>query len=111
MADAPKPTPRVRMAATAKVGEIVEVKTLISHDMESGQRRDAAGQPIPRKIIKEFKATFEGKTILTVDWQPAISANPYQSFFVRVPQSGTFVFTWTDDDGTEYSAEQHVTVG
>ena len=70
------PTPRVRMPATAKAGEVIEVKTLISHDMESGQRKDAAGNSIPRRIIKEFKATFNGKEVLRVDWHPAVSANP-----------------------------------
>jgi len=106
-----KPTPRVRMPATAKAGEVIEVKTLISHEMESGQRKDAAGQVIPRKIIKAFKVTFNGKEIMSADWHPAISANPYQSFFVKVPETGTFVFTWTDDDGSAYTAEQKVTVG
>src|SRR5690606_32086163 len=105
----PKPTPRVRMPSTAKKGEVIEVKTLISHEMESGQRKNAAGEVIPRKIIKEFKATFNGTEIMRVEWQPAISANPYQSFFVRVPDSGTFVFTWTDDDGSVYKAEQKIT--
>jgi sulfur-oxidizing protein SoxZ len=105
-----KPTPRVRMPSTAKAGEIIEVKTLISHEMESGQRKDAAGQAIPRKIIKEFKATFNGELILSTDWHPAISANPYQSFFVRVPATGKFEFTWTDDDGSVYKAEQQVKV-
>ena len=107
----PTPTPRVRMPATAKAGEFIEVKTLISHEMESGQRKDSAGQAIPRKIIKAFKATFNGKEVLRTDWHPAVSANPYQSFFVRVPESGTFEFTWTDDDGSVYKAEQKVTVG
>ena len=111
MADTPKPTPRVRMPATAKAGEIIEVKTLISHEMESGQRKDATGQTIPRKIISKFTAAFNGKEILSSDWQPAISANPYQSFFVRVPETGTFTFTWVDDDGSVYKAEQKVTVG
>lgn len=105
------PTPRIRMPSTAKAGEVVEVKTLISHEMESGQRKDASGNVIPRKIIKQFRATFNGKEIMKVDWHPAISANPYQSFFVRVPESGTFVFEWLDDDGSVYKAEQKVTVG
>jgi sulfur-oxidizing protein SoxZ len=105
------PTPRIRMPSTAKAGEVVEVKTLISHEMESGQRKDAAGKVIPRKIIKQFVATFNGKEIMRVDWHPAISANPYQSFFVRVPETGTFVFQWIDDDGSIYKAEQKVTVG
>ena len=105
------PTPRIRMPSTAKAGEVVEVKTLISHEMESGQRKDASGNVIPRKIIKQFRATFNGKEILRADWHPAISANPYQSFFVRVPETGTFVFEWLDDDGSVYKAEQKVTVG
>ena len=111
MADAPKPVPRIRMPATAKAGEVIEVKTLISHEMESGQRKDAVGQTVPRKIIKEFKATFNGQEIMRVDWHAAIAANPFQSFFVKVPETGTFVFTWTDDDGSVYTAEQKVTVG
>lgn len=104
------PTPRVRMPATAKAGEVIEVKTLISHEMESGQRKDSAGNTIPRKIIKQFKATFNGQEILSADWYPAVSANPYQSFFVRVPESGTFEFVWIDDDGSVYKSEHKVTV-
>jgi sulfur-oxidizing protein SoxZ len=105
------PTPRVRMPATAKAGEVIEVKTLISHEMESGQRKDAAGNVIPRKIIKQFTATFNGKEILRADWYTSVSANPYQSFFVKVPESGTFVFSWVDDDGSVYKSEHKVTVG
>ncbi len=111
MADTPKPTPRIRMPATAKAGEVIEVKTLISHEMESGQRKDAAGQVIPRKIIKQFTVAFNGREVMAADWAPAISANPYQSFFVRVPETGTFEFTWLDDDGSVYKAEHKVTVG
>ena len=110
MADTPKPTPRVRMPSTAAAGAVIEVKTLISHEMESGQRKDSAGKTIPRKIIKQFTAAFNGREILKADWHPAVSANPYQSFFVRVPESGTFTFTWLDDDGSVYTAEQKVTV-
>lgn len=104
-------TPRVRMPATAKAGDAVEVKTLISHDMESGNRKDKEGKVIPRKIIKLFTVKFNGKEIMTADWGPSISANPFQSFFVRVPESGTFTFEWTDDDGSVYKAEHKVTVG
>ena len=75
------------MPATAKAGEVIEVKTLISHEMETGQRKDAAGKIVPRKIIKQFAATFNGKEIMKADWHPAVSANPYQSFFVRVPET------------------------
>jgi sulfur-oxidizing protein SoxZ len=110
MADAPKPTPRVRMPASVKANEVIEVKTLISHEMESGQRKDGAGKIIPRKIIKQFTASFNGKEIMKADWHSAVSANPYQSFFVRVPESGTFTFTWLDDDGSVYKSEHKVAV-
>lgn len=105
-----KVTPRVRMPATAKAGEIIEVKTLISHEMESGQRKDASGKIIPRHIINKFTATFNGQEILSADWHPAISANPYQSFSVRATESGVFVFSWFDDDGSVYKSEHTVTV-
>lgn len=111
MSDAAKPTPRVRMPASAKAGDIIEIKTLISHEMESGQRKDNSGKTIPRKIIKQFTASFNGKEIVKSDWHPAVSANPYLSFFVRVPESGTFTFTWLDDDGSTYKSEHKVTVG
>ena len=105
------PTPRVRMPTTAKAGEVIEVKTLISHEMESGQRKDASGNTIPRKIIKQFTATFNGTEILRTEWGPGISANPYQSFFVKVPETGTFGFAWLDDDGSVYKYEHKISVG
>ena len=103
--------PRIRMPKTAKAGEVIEVKTLISHEMETGQRKDPSGNKIPRKIIKKFVAKFDGQEIMSADWQPSISANPYHAFFVKVPKSGTFTFEWHDDDGSVYKAEQAVTVG
>ncbi|MCX7328303.1 MAG: thiosulfate oxidation carrier complex protein SoxZ [Hyphomicrobiales bacterium] len=105
-----RPTPRVRLPATAKAGEMIEIKSLISHEMESGQRRDAQGANIPRKIIKGFRATFNGKEVFRADWHPAISANPYQSFFVKATESGEFEFTWSDDDGSNYVAKNKITV-
>jgi sulfur-oxidizing protein SoxZ len=105
-----KPTPRVRLPASAKKDEIVEIKTLISHEMESGQRRDPAGKPIPRKIINKVIAAFNGKTFFEADWHPAISANPYQSFFFKATESGEFTFTWKDDDGSEYVTKNKMTV-
>ena len=105
-----KPTPRVRVPAQAKKDEIIEIKTLISHEMESGQRRDAQGQTIPRRIIKSFEAKFNGKTFFQAEWQPAISANPYQAFFFKASESGEFQFSWSDDDGSVYEAKNKLTV-
>ncbi len=53
---------------------------------------------------------FNGKEVMRVDWYPAVSANPYQAFYVRVPETGTFEFAWHDDDGSVYTAERKVTV-
>lgn len=105
-----KPTPRVRVPSQAKAGEIIEIKTLISHEMESGQRKNAKGETIPRKIINKFTATFNGTPVFIADWHPAISANPYQSFFYKAKETGEFNFTWKDDDGSEYSAMAKLTV-
>ena len=107
---ATKPTPRVRVPTQAKPGELIEIKTLISHEMESGQRKDAAGKVVPRKIINKFTAAFNGKTVFEADWNPAISANPYQSFFYKAAESGEFTFTSKDDDGSDYVATNKLTV-
>ena len=105
-----KPTPRVRVPATAKKDEIVEIKTLISHEMESGQRKNAEGKTIPRKILNLFTASFNGKKFFEANWQPAISANPYQSFFYKASETGEFTFAWKDDDGSVYEHKAKLTV-
>jgi sulfur-oxidizing protein SoxZ len=102
--------PRVRVPATAAKGEIIEIKTLISHEMESGQRKDSEGKPIARRIINRFTASFAGKTVFEAEWHPAISANPYQAFFFKAEKSGEFDFKWKDDDGSEYVAKSKLTV-
>lgn len=102
--------PRIRMPSTAKAGEVVEVKTLIGHEMESGQRRDPQGRVIPRKILRRFTLTFNGRELMSADLHPAVSANPYQAFHVRVTETGVYRFEWLDDDGTLYAAEHKVTV-
>lgn len=104
------PVPRVRLPAKAKKGEAIEIKTLIQHDMESGQRKDAEGKTIPRKIIKQFVCTFNGKEVFKSDWQPGISANPYMAFFAKVEESGTFEFAWTEDDGAVFKTTAKIEV-
>lgn len=98
------PTPRVRVPKSAKKGELIEIKTLISHEMESGQRKDSSGKPIPRQIINKFIAEFNGKQVFAADWYPSISANPYQSFFYKASESGEFKFSWKDDNGQTYTS-------
>ena len=103
--------PRVKVPASAAKGEIIEIKTLISHRMESGQRTDETGERIPRNIIKKFICTYNDEVVFEADWYPAISANPYQSFHYKAAESGEFTFTWKDDDGSEYVSKNKLTVG
>ena len=72
--------PRVKVPKTASAGEMVTLKTLISHKMESGQRKDSDGNKIPRSIINRFVCAFNGKTVVDVEMLPAISTNPYFQF-------------------------------
>jgi sulfur-oxidizing protein SoxZ len=108
MAD--KNKPRIRIPAAPKKGDVIEVKTLITHPMESGQRKDTAGKPIPRKIIHTMTVTYNGKPAFSGKFEPAMAANPYVSFFLRVEENGTLDFVWKDDDGIEYKAQQAVVI-
>jgi sulfur-oxidizing protein SoxZ len=103
-------TPKVRVPKTASKGDVVEIKTLMPHIMESGQRKDKNGKTIPRKIINKFVAEFNGKPVFSASIEPAVAANPYMQFYAKVDESGTFKFSWTDDDGTITTAEQKITV-
>ena len=103
--------PRIRLPERAKVGDVIEVKTLISHVMETGQRRDASGKVIPRSIINSFDAKYAGAEVFRVDIQPGISANPYIAFYMRVPGPGEFEFTWVDDSGAKIVDKQKLNVG
>ena len=103
-------TARIRLPATAKKGEAIEIKTLVTHTMESGQRRDAQNKVIPRKILNKFVCTYNGKEVFRADLAPAISANPYMAFFVTATETGTLDFVWTDDDGSTIKESAKITV-
>jgi len=107
MADA---KPRVKVPSSAKAGEVVTIKTLISHPMETGLRKDKKGDLIPRQIIHRFVASFNGQEVVNVTMEPAVAANPYFQFDMKVPESGTLKFEWIDDDGSVYSAEENIAV-
>ncbi|WP_377506933.1 thiosulfate oxidation carrier complex protein SoxZ [Octadecabacter sp. R77987] len=103
-------TPRVRVPRDATAGETITIKTLISHPMESGQRKDGDGNVIPRSIINRFTCEFDGEMVIDVTLEPAISTNPFLEFEAVVPESGTFVFTWYDDDGDIYTDSKDIAV-
>lgn len=103
--------PRIKLdKKEAKKGDLVEVKALVSHIMESGQRKDRDGKPIPRKILNKFTCTVNGKEVFSADFQPAISANPYIQFKFKALESGPVVLTWIDDDGSKIVGEESIKV-
>lgn len=102
--------PRIRLPKQAKKGEIIQIRTLVSHVMESGLRKDRNGNLVPRKIISRFTCTFNGRPVFSCDLEPAIAANPYLQFPVKVEESGTFRFAWTDDDGAVVTAAETIVV-
>jgi sulfur-oxidizing protein SoxZ len=100
----------IKVPATAKRGEIIEIKTLISHVMETGFRHSNTGVPIPRDIITSFVATYNGEEILSAQLSPAIAANPFLTFYTVAIESGTIAFTWTGDNGYATTEEVKITV-
>jgi thiosulfate oxidation carrier complex protein SoxZ len=73
--------PRVKVPNSAKAGEVITIKTLISHTMESGQRKDKDGNVIPRKIINKFTCEFNGTKVFESDIRPGDLANPFFEFY------------------------------
>ena len=104
-------TPRVRVPRSAGAGDTITIKTLISHPMESGQRKDGDGNPIPRSIINRFTTEFNGEMVMDVTLEPAISTNPFFEFEAKVPEAGAFTFTWYDDDGSVYTETKEIAIG
>ena len=102
--------PRLRVPASAKKGEVVEIKTLITHPMETGLRKDADGKIVPRLIVSALAVTYNGKPVLNARLEPAVAANPYLAFFLKVDEPGTLKFTWTDDNQQSWSAESKIDV-
>ena len=102
--------PRVKVPKSAKAGEAIVIKTLISHKMESGQRKDKQGNIVPRSIIHRFTCDFEGQNVIDIILAPAISTNPYFQFEAAISHSGEFKFTWYDDDGEVYEEIRAINV-
>lgn len=90
---------RIDVPATAKRGEIIEIKTLIAHTMETGFRRTHLGVPIPRDIITTFVCVYNGVEVFRAELHPSISANPYLQFSTVATESGVLEFTWSGDNG------------
>ena len=92
--------PRIKLPEKITAGDVIEVRALITHIMETGQRRDVrTNQFVPRLILNSFVAKFDGAEVFRMKLQAGISANPYISFHMRVPGPGELELTWTEDSG------------
>jgi sulfur-oxidizing protein SoxZ len=100
----------INVPARAKRGEVVEIKTLISHVMETGYRRTQLGAPIPRDIVRRFVCTYNGTEVFRAELHPAIAANPFIAFSTVAVESGTLTFQWTGDNGFSVTESARITV-
>ena len=90
-------------------GDTVEVKVLMAHEMETGQRKDAAGAAIPAHYIRTVTATCNGRAVLTADWGPSVAKNPFLAFRFKGAAAGDKVsITWTDSKGESRTDETTV---
>ena len=105
-----KPKPRVKMPRHARKGEIIQVKTLLRHRMETGLRTDGGGNVVPRHIINRFVCRYDHTVVFSADLYPAVSANPYIEFCMVASQSGALEFFWYEDGGKVYAAQRQLTV-
>jgi sulfur-oxidizing protein SoxZ len=94
---------RLSLPDTAQAGEIIEIKTLIRHPMESGYRMDARGETIERDIITEFRCYYDQELVFSAEFNTGIAANPFLTFHTRALKSATLKFVWTDQHGENWS--------
>lgn len=95
----------MRIRAQAQ-GDKTTVRVLVSHEMESGQRKDAAGKTVPAWFIQTINATWNGKTVMSAQWGTAVSKNPFVQFSFKGGKAGDkIVVSWTDNHGDKRSDE------
>lgn len=100
----------IHMPATARKGEVIEIRALIGHPMETGYRPGSDGQVVARDIIRKFTCRYNGEVVFSADLHPAISANPYIAFYTTATESGTLEFSWEGDKGFAQSEKMAITV-
>ena len=100
----------INVPKKAKRGQVIEIKTLMSHIMEPGYRHTADGAVVPRDIITSFTCRYNGVEIFRTDLFPAIAANPFITFFTVATESGKFDFEWIGDKGFAETASASITI-
>lgn len=95
--------------STARVGDVVQVRALAQHPMETGYRVGAEGQALPRDLLRRVECHFDGELVMAAALHAAIAANPYLAFTLRLPRSGTLRVTWHGDGGLLHSETARIT--
>lgn len=95
---------------TAKKGDIITLKAMFAHPMETGYRRDISGAVIPRDILHTFTCHYDKDEVFRADYFPAVAANPYISFTTIATTSGVLTFAWTGDDGKTFAERVKIEV-
>jgi len=101
---------RIQVPASARRGEVIEVRILIQHPMETGYRVDHVGKHVPKNAIRTLTCRYNGVEVFRAAMSPGIAANPYLQFCTVADASGDLEFFWTDDAGTQESARQPIVV-
>ena len=100
----------IKAPAKARRGAVIEIKTLISHVMETGFRYTQTGEAVPRDIVTDFTATYNGEEVFRARLYPAIAANPYLTFYTVATETGTIELKWTGDNGFSATEQVRITV-
>jgi sulfur-oxidizing protein SoxZ len=100
----------INVPASAKPGEVIEIKTLIAHPMETGYRTGPNGRMLPREIIRRFTCAYDGEVVFSAELHPAVAANPFIVFTTVATASGTLTFTWEGDNGFSQTETATLTV-
>jgi sulfur-oxidizing protein SoxZ len=100
----------IHMPQTARRGEVIEIRTLIAHPMETGYRPGADGRVLPRDILRSFSCRYNGETVFSAEMFQAFSANPYIAFHTLATESGTLEFHWRGDNGFDQTERMALTV-
>lgn len=100
----------IHAPTTARKGEVIEIRTLIAHPMETGYRAGADGRTLPRDILRRFACRYNGELVFSAELHPAIAANPYLAFHLVALASGTLSFSWEGDNGFAQTENAVITV-
>ena len=101
---------RIQLPVAPRRGDIIEIRVLIQHPMETGYRFDESGRPIPRNVIRSLSCRYAGAEVFRADMSQGIAANPYLQFTTVATESGDVEFSWVDDEGVSGSERQRLTL-